>query len=171
MEIDKKDMKRMHSLQADLKMNNDMLGKSDWVVSKRKKKKLAAKNEEIEIELDGFRTKYNDPEIEVRAHEESVANSKWTKAADKLESAGSKLQSAGDKMTKTGMHATGAVWSPVLYAAYQGHKLSKKQPKNESAEQDLIELINEVEQAHKDGKITEEEKREHIIGFVDNYYR
>lgn len=171
MELEKKDKARMYGLRGSLKVNNDLLAKSDWVISKRKKKKLIEKNEEIEKELNEFRLKYGDPQIDVKAYEDSVANSKWTKAAEKMDSIGNKMQSTGQSMTKVGLHVTGAVWTPAIYLGYQAVKQSRKQPKNESVEQDLIELVNEVEKAHKEGKITEDQKREYVLHFIDNYYR
>lgn len=108
----------------------------------------------------------------IKSNEKSIANyHKWMGRAEKMEAAGNKLQSTGKKMTKVGAHATGAVWTPVLYAGYQGVKHARKKPKNESIEQDLIELVKEVEQAEKQGKINEEQKREYIIDFVHNYYK
>lgn len=171
MEVDKKDRKRIFSLIADTNANNSLLEKSDWVISKRQKRKLREKNNKNEEELNEFRIKYDDPEIDKRTYEDKLENSKWTKLANSMDKAGDAMQSTGRSMTKAGLHITGAVWSPVIYAGYQGVKHARKQPKNESVEQDLIELIKEVEQAHKDGKITEEQKREYIINFVDEFYR
>ena len=171
MELNKKDKKRMYSLRGEIKANDILLGKSDWVISKRKKEKLKEKNAKIEEELIDFRNKYNDPEIDTKAYNDSVENSIFYKMGDNLEKTGNSLQSTGGKIAKVGMHTTGAVWTPVIYLGYQGIKHARKKPKNESVEQDLIELIKEVEQAHKDGKITEEQKREYIIDFVDNYYK
>lgn len=113
----------------------------------------------------------DDPALADKMRQESIDNSAFTKMGKGMESTGGKMQSAGKGMVKGGLHATGAVWTPVIYLGYQGIKHARKKPKNESVEQDLIELIKEVEQAHKDGKITEEQKREYIIDFVDNYYK
>lgn len=104
-------------------------------------------------------------------HQAFVDRSAFTKASKNFEVAGDKLQSAGKDMMKFGMHATGAVWAPPVYLAYQGIKHARKKPKNETIEQDLIELVQEVEKAHKDGNITEEQKRDFIIDFVENYYK
>lgn len=106
-----------------------------------------------------------------KLHQAFIDNSKWTRAANASESIGNKMQSAGKSMTKAGLHTTAAVWTPAIYLGYQAVKQSRKQPKNETPEQDLIELINEVEKAHKDGKINEQQKKEYVIDFVDNYYR
>lgn len=100
-----------------------------------------------------------------------INDTKGMKFANKMDSIGNKMQSTGKAMTKAGLHTTAAVWTPAIYLGYQAVKQSRKQPKNESVEQDLIELINEVEQAHKEGKITEDEKRGHIINFVDEFYK
>lgn len=109
--------------------------------------------------------------IESPEYQETIANSKWTKAAEKMDSIGNKMQSTGKGMVKAGMHTTAAVWTPAIYLGYRGVKHVRNKPKNESVEQDLIELINEVEKAHKDGKITEAQKKEYVLDFVDNYYR
>ncbi|SFK94862.1 hypothetical protein [Salinicoccus halodurans] len=171
MELDKKDRKRMHSLHVDIQNNNDLLSKSDWLISKRQKRKLTEKNNKIETELNEFRIKYDDPEIDKKAYHATVENSNWTKAGNAADSIGKSMQSTGKKITKVGMHTTGAVWSPLIYAGYQGVKHARKKPKNETPEQDLIELIKEVEAAHRDGKIDEEQKRSYVLDFVDNYYR
>lgn len=171
MELDKKDKARMYGLRGSLKVNNDLLAKSDWVISKRKKAKLAEKNKEIEEELNEFRIKYDDPDIDTKAYEDSIEGSIFTKIGNNLDKVGTSMQSTGKGMVKAGMHTTAAVWTPAIYLGYRGVKHVRNKPKNESVEQDLIELINEVEKAHKDGKITEAQKKEYVLDFVDNYYR
>src|SRR5699024_9631765 len=171
MELEKKDKARMYGLRGSLKVNNDLLAKSDWVISKRKKAKIAEKNKEIEEELNEFRIKYDDPDIDTKAYEDSIEGSIFTKIGNNLDKVGTSMQSTGKGMIKAGMHTTAAVWTPAIYLGYRGVKHVRNKPKNESVEQDLIELINEVEKAHKDGKITEAQKKEYVLDFVDNYYR
>lgn len=106
-----------------------------------------------------------------KIQEALVNDSVFTKIGNNLDKAGDSLQSTGKSMVKAGMHTTAAVWTPAIYVGYRGVKHMRNKPKNESVEQDLIELINEVEKAHKDGKITEAQKKEYVLDFVDNYYR
>lgn len=139
--------------------------------SGRKKDKLQSWIDEEHANIEQQKQLIEDPGYAEELHQEMINNSKWTKAANKAESVGNKMQSAGKTMTKAGLHTTAAVWTPAIYLGYQAVKQSRKQPKNETPEQDLIELINEVEKAHKDGKINEQQKKEYVIDFVDNYYR
>src|SRR5699024_744118 len=141
-----------------------MEGKLNKTKNERKREKII---EKIELQ----KRLIDDPALADKMHQQNIDNSIFTKMGKGMESTGDKMQSAGKGMVKGGLHATGAVWTPVIYLGYQGIKHARKKPKNESVEQDLIELIKEVEQAHKDGKITEEQKREYIIDFVDNYYK
>lgn len=113
----------------------------------------------------------DDPALADKMHQQNIDNSIFTKMGKGMESTGDKMQSAGKGMVKAGMHTTAAVWTPAIYLGYRGVKHVRNKPKNESVEQDLIELINEVEKAHKDGKITEAQKKEYVLDFVDNYYR
>ena len=113
----------------------------------------------------------DDPALADKMHQQNIDNSIFTKMGKGMESTGDKMQSAGKGMVKAGMHTTAAVWTPAIYLGYRGVKHVRNKPKNESVEQDLIELINEVEKAHKDGKITEAQKKEYVLYFVDNYYR
>ena len=141
-----------------------MEGKLNKTKNERRREKLI---EKIELQ----KRLIDDPALADKMHQQNIDNSIFTKMGKGMESTGDNIQSAGKSMVKGGLHATGAVWTPVIYLGYQGIKHARKKPKNESVEQDLIELIKEVEQAHKDGKITEEQKREYIIDFVDNYYK
>lgn len=95
----------------------------------------------------------------------------FTKMGNQAEKTGDAMQRTGKGMVKAGLHTTAVVWTPPIYLAYRGVKAARNKPKNESVEQDLIELVQEVEKAHKDGQITEEQKRDYIIDFVDNYYK
>ena len=113
----------------------------------------------------------DDPALADKMHQQNIDNSIFTKMGKGMESTGDKMQSAGKGMVKAGMHTTAAVWTPAIYLGYRGVKHVRNKPKNESVEQDLIELINEVEKAHKDGKITEAQKKEYVLDLVDNYYR
>jgi len=136
------------------------------------KKKHLDKKKKNKLEFIEYQTALKeDPEYAEKLHQKYINESKFTNLGDKFESAGEKMQNVGSKMTKAGLHATGAVWTPVIYAGYHTVKQARKKPKNESIEQDLIELIQEVEQAHNDGKITEEQKRAYVIDFVDNFYK
>lgn len=138
---------------------------NDPETSKRKMSKLEKEREKL------IKKRDHSQYLKDRILTGEIEDSKWMKASNKLESAGNKMQSTGKKMTKAGLHTTGAVWSPLIYAGYQGVKHARNKPKNETPEQDLIELIKEVETAHKDGKIDEEQKRSYVLDFVDNYYR
>ena len=129
------------------------------------------KKEKIMEQINLHKQILDDPSIADDIHKQNVENSAFTKVGNDLKEKGEGIKSAGKSITKAGAHATGAVWTPVLYAGYQGVKHARKKPKNESIEQDLIELVKEVEQAEKQGKINEEQKREYIIDFVDNYYK
>jgi len=140
-------------------------------LSERKRKQLEQLRDENLEWVQDYERVIEDPSHAEIIKQKHVDNSIFTKMGKGMESTGGKMQSAGKGMVKGGLHATGAVWTPVIYLGYQGIKHARKKPKNESVEQDLIELIKEVEQAHKDGKITEEQKREYIIDFVDNYYK
>lgn len=174
MEIDKKDMKRMHDLRADIKLRDDMLGKSNLLVSKRQKKKHQEKKDKAIEELEQFRIKYNDPEIDLKAYEESVNNSKWTKMANTIDSTANKMDSVGRKMQKAGLKTTAIVWTPVLYGGYKVGKAAfgkDKQTTNNTPEQEFIGLINECEQAYKDGKIDESTMKFYIQDFANTKYR
>src|SRR5690625_5191498 len=93
----------------------------------------------------------------------------WGNLATKSGNAGQKLQSTGKSMQKAGLKTTAAVWTPAIYLGYKGVK--KLRNKDSTPESDLISLIKECEQAHKDGKIDEETMEEYITDFVNNYYR
>lgn len=141
------------------------------LTSGRKKDKLQSWIDEENDKIEQQKRLIADPGYADQLQEEMSENSKFTKIAKNLEKTSEQMQSVGKGMTKAGGHITGAVWSPIIYAGYQGIKHARKQPKNESIEQDLIELIQEVEKAHNDGKITEEQKRDYIINFVDEFYK
>lgn len=91
----------------------------------------------------------------------------WQNLADKAETTGNKLQNVGGKMQKVGLKTTAAVWTLALYGAYKVGKSLKNKPK----EDDLIKFIKECQTAYKDGKITENEMKEHILTFTNNYYK
>lgn len=93
----------------------------------------------------------------------------WGGLAKKTEDTGQKLEETGKKMVRTGMKTTAITWTPAIYLAYKGVKKIRK--KNGTPEQDLIELIKECEQAHKEGEIDEETMKEYITEFVNEYYR
>lgn len=141
------------------------------LISGRKKDKLQSWIDEENDKIEKQKRLIEDPGYADQLLEEMTENSKFTKIAKGLDKTGDALQSTGKGMVKAGAHTTAAVWTPAIYLGYQVVKQSRKQPKNESIEQDLIELIQEVEKAHKDGKITEEQKREYIINFMDEFYK
>ncbi len=104
--------------------------------------------------------------------------SKLIKFGDKMGEFGESLSEKGKKMQKAGLHTTAAVWTPALYLGYRAVKKNGKKDNDKNAviadstpEQDLIKLIQECEQAHKDGKIDEEKMKEYIMDFTNNYYR
>lgn len=91
----------------------------------------------------------------------------WGKVAEKTTTTGEKLQRTGNSMTRVGLKTTAAVWTPAVFGAYKVGKALKDKPK----EDDLITVIKECQQAHKDGKITEDEMKQHILEFTNNYYK
>lgn len=96
----------------------------------------------------------------------------WGGLAKNTEDTGQKLERTGKKMVRTGMKTTAITWTPAIYLAYKGvKKIRKKNSTHSTPEQDLIELIKECEQAHKEGKIDEETMKEYITEFVNEYYR
>jgi|SRR5690625_4335153 len=140
---------------------------------------IAERNEEIE----SLNNRLNNEDLnrkEIRKIEKEIKklekmNKKsefWGNLADKTESTGQQLQKTGKSMTKLGLKTTAAVWTPPIFLGYLGVKAVKgKKDKNSNPESDLITLIKECEQAHKDGKIDEEAMKEYITDFVNNYYR
>lgn len=147
------------------------LDKISKMEAKLNKTKNERRREKLIEKIEMQKRLIDDPALADKMHQQNIDNSIFTKMGKGMESTGDKMQSAGKGMVKGGLHATGAVWTPVIYLGYQGIKHVRNKPKNESVEQDLIELINEVEKAHKDGKITEAQKKEYVLDFVDNYYR
>lgn len=93
----------------------------------------------------------------------------WGNLAAKTENAGNKMQQVGGSMQKAGLKTTAAVWTPAIYLGYKAVK--KARSNNGTPEGDLIELVKECEQAHKQGKIDEATMKEYIIEFVNNHYR
>lgn len=91
----------------------------------------------------------------------------WGKLAEKTTTTGEKLQRPGNSMTRVGLKTTAAVWTPAVFGTYKVGKALKDKPK----EDDLITVIKEWQQAHKDGKITEDEMKQHILEFTNNYYK
>lgn len=91
----------------------------------------------------------------------------WFRLAEKSTTTGEKLQRTGNSMTRVGLKTTAAVWTPAVFGAYKVGKALKDKPK----EDDLITVIKECQQAHKDGKITEDEMKQHILEFTNNYYK
>lgn len=143
----------------------------DPKLSDRRRAKLEEKKQKIVDKIEMHERIKIDPSYADELQRQYTENSIFTKAGKKMERTGAAFDKAGRGMVKAGLHTTGAVWTPVIYAGYQGIKHARKKPKNETPEQDLIELIKEVEKAQKDGKIDEAQKREYILDFVDNYYR
>lgn len=91
----------------------------------------------------------------------------WGGVSNKLETNGAKLQDTGKAMQKAGLKTTAVVWTPVIYAGYK----AVKSVKGKSPESDLVELVKECEEAHKQGHITEEQMKEYIVDFTINHYR
>lgn len=91
----------------------------------------------------------------------------WGGVASKTASTGEKLQKTGKSMQKAGLKTTAAVWTPGIYLGYK----AVKKVKGKSPESDLVSLVKECEEAHAAGKITEEQMKEYIIDFTNNYYR
>lgn len=130
------------------------------------------KNKDKELTVDYIKNK-----IEEKANAPEP-ESKLLKFADKVEDFGERIGKKGDAMKKAGLHTTAAVWTPALYLGYRAVKKNGKKdneenvvPANSTPEQDLIKLIQECEQAHKDGKIDEETMKEYIVDFTNKYYR
>lgn len=167
--LTKKERKEIYKLRGEIYGNNKMLEKSDWVISKRKKKKLAEKNEEIEQKLNYYREKYNDPNIDMKVYEEEVANSGWTKAGDSLYKFGDSLEKAGKGMVKAGAKTTAITWTPLLYTGYKTGKIALE--KGETPESQFIKLINECEKAYKNNEIDEETLKHYIKDYANNQYR
>jgi hypothetical protein len=155
----------------DQKVMEWRLDKIKQMEEKLEKTKNGRRREKLIEKIEMQKSLIDDPELADKMHREAVDSSAFTKIGNAAEKTGDKIQSAGKGMVKAGLHTTGAVWTPLIYLGYQGVKHARKKPKNASVEQDLIELIQEVEKAEKDGKITEEQKRGYIIDFVDNYYK
>lgn len=97
----------------------------------------------------------------------------WGNLATKSEETGQKLQRTGKSMQKAGLKTTAITWTPVIYAGYKGVKKirDKNNADNSTPESDLISLVKECEQAHKEGKIDTDTMKEYITDFVNNYYR
>lgn len=167
--VDKKDRKEIYKLRGKIYGNDLLIEKSDWIVSKNKKKKLKEKNEEIEEKLEYYREKYNDPHIDIKVYEEEVSNSKWTKAGEKLYDLGDNLEKSGKKMVKVGATTTAITWTPLLYAGYKVGKVALS--KDETPESQYVKLIKECEQAFKEGKIDEETMKYYITDYANNHYR
>lgn len=89
------------------------------------------------------------------------------KFAGKLNGGGAKMQQVGSSMQKAGLKTTAAVWTPAIYLGYK----AAKKIKGKSPESDLVELVKECEEAHKQGKITEDEMKQYIVDFTLNEYR
>lgn len=141
-------------------------------VNENKKRQLQEKIDKENYMISLYNDlKNGDESARVKLQDAYTQDSVFTKIGNNLDKTGDSLQSTGKSMVKAGMHTTAAVWTPAIYLGYRGVKHVRNKPKNESVEQDLIELINEVEKAHKDGKITEAQKKEYVLDFVDNYYR
>ena len=166
---EKQARKMMAKYQAKADKFNKQLEKKR--LSDRKRAELEQLRDENLEWVEDYQKVIEDPSHADVIYQKHVDNSIFTKMGNTADKTGDRLQSAGKGMVKAGLHTTGAVWTPVIYAGYQGVKHFRNKPKNESIEQDLIELVQEVEQAHKDGEITEKQKREYIIDFVDNYYK
>ena len=141
-------------------------------VNENKKRQLQEKIDKENYMISLYNDlKNGDESARVKLQDAYTQDSVFTKIGENLDKTGDALQSTGKGMVKAGAHTTAAVWTPAIYLGYRGVKHLRNKPKNESVEQDLIELINEVEKAHKDGKITEAQKKEYVLDFVDNYYR
>lgn len=93
----------------------------------------------------------------------------WGGLASKTEATGNKLKETGSAMQKAGLKTTAAVWTPAIYLGYKAVKGAKS--KGSTPESDLIELVKECEQAHKQGKVDEATMKEYIQDFVNNHYR
>ncbi|WP_037592507.1 hypothetical protein [Sporosarcina sp. D27] len=91
----------------------------------------------------------------------------WGNIAKKSEETGAKLQQTGKTMQKAGLKTTAVMWTPAIFLGYK----AIKSVKGKSPESDLVTPVKECEQAHAGGKITEEQMKEYIIDFTDNYYR
>ncbi|GKV65496.1 MULTISPECIES: BREX-1 system adenine-specific DNA-methyltransferase PglX [unclassified Sporosarcina] len=91
----------------------------------------------------------------------------WGGVASKTTATGEKLQQTGKAMQKAGLKTTAAVWTPAVYLGYK----AVKSVKGRSPESDLVALVKECEEAHAAGKITEEQMKQYIIDFTNNYYR
>ena len=174
--VDKKDRKEIVKLASRLEVNNEMLQKSNWVVSKGKKKKLEQQNIEIENKLQEFRVKYNDESLVEKIkheneviHQENIENSIFTKIGNSMEKTGDKLDKAGRKMVKTGLKTTAITWTPLVYAGYKVGKVALS--KDETPESQYVKLIKECEQAYKEGKIDEETMKYYITDYANNHYR
>lgn len=173
MELENGRRKSMEKKMAKIQKVIDKLEKQKdgAFVSESKKAKLQNSIDEKVFEQNLIERSITDESAQKELYDFYVNNSVFTKIGNNLDKTGDALQSTGNSMVKAGAHTTAAVWTPALYVGYRGVKHLRNKPKNESVEQDLIELINEVEKAHKDGKITEAQKKDYVLDFVDNYYR
>lgn len=124
-----------------------------------------------------------DPEVARRIHQERVDNSVFTKTGNALTQGGESMKKTGKNMSKVGMHATGAVWTPVLYVGYQGIKKARKNKKEKEFQEDvrfyketrgtdsvIAGLATECEEAYKDGKIDKEQFKHFLNDYIDNMY-
>lgn len=171
----KKVQKNIDKYQAEADKLEKELSKN---IRKGKREKLEAEYSAALENLEDRRKLYDDPDYIDVIHQKYIDNSIFTKVGnasgaigENLKNTGESIQDSGRSALRGGLHATGAVWAPPIYLGYQAIKQSRKKPKNKTQEQDLIELIQQLEAAEKDGKINEEQKREFIISFVDDYYR
>ena len=167
--LTKKERKDIYKLRGEIYANYKLIEKSDWIISNRKKKKLAEKNEEIDKKLNYYREKYNDPNIDVKIYEEEVNNSKWTKIGDAMYDFGDNLERTGKSMVKTGAKTTAITWTPLLYVGYKTGKLALE--KDETPESQYVKLIKECEEAYQKGKIDEETLKYYIRDYANNHYR
>ncbi len=123
----------------------------------------------------------DDPSVVDDMIQKNIDKSIFTKAGNSLTKGGESLQKTGKKVTKVGAHATGIVWTPVLYGGYQVIKKKRKDKKEKNFQEDvrfyketrgadsvLVGLVQECEEAYNDGKIDKEELKHFINDYIDN---
>lgn len=180
MEIDNK--RKIKLMKEIGKTENDIAAlqkkKDGMFVSENKKKEIQEKIEDKEYYLDLLQRFINGEDTSELVSEYHASNSLFTKVGKDLGKTSKALDKAGRATAKVGLHATGIVWTPVLYGGYTVGKALLSKDKKDSVnnnditpEQEFIGLINECEQAFKEGKIDEDTMKFYIRDFANTKYR
>lgn len=172
MNIDKKERKDILRTSTKIEENNSLLEKSDWLVSKRKKEKIRAENEELKMKLNDYKEKHNDPNIVETIRQwidEEFGTNALTEIGNRMQSTGENMQKFGRKTMKVGLKTTAITWTPLLYVGYKTGKLALE--KDETPESQYVKLIKECEEAYQKGEIDEETLKYYIRDYANNHYR